>query len=98
MTSGPFALGDALELHALITGAPFRDITIRPAVKTLRYPSSDVFVLRYAAGSPLASVLASADDNARAALLAEIGTRLQSCIDEQGLAFPVESNIVIARR
>ncbi len=98
MTSGPFALGNIEELRALIAGASFKDITIRPAVKTLRYPSPDEFVLRYAAGSPLASAVASADDNARAALLSEIGAKLRSYIDDQGLAFPIESNIVIARR
>ena len=98
MTSGPFALSNIEELRALIAGARFKDIAIRPAVRTLRYPSPDEFVLRYAAGSPLASTVAGADDNARAALLAKISVKLQSSVDDQGLAFPIESNIAIARR
>jgi len=98
MTSGPFALSNIEELRALIAGARFKDIAIRPAVRTLRYPSPDEFVLRYAAGSPLASTVAGADDNARAALLAEISVKLQSSVDDQGLAFPIESNIAVARR
>ena len=38
LASGPFGLGDAEELRALIAGAGFKDISVRPAVKTLRYP------------------------------------------------------------
>ena len=98
MTSGPFGLGDTEELRSLVAGAGFKDISIYQAAKILRYPSSDEFVLRYAAGSALGGTVAGADDNARAALLAEIGAKLQSCTDDQGLAFPIESNIVIALR
>jgi hypothetical protein len=53
-------------------------------------------VLRYAAGSALAGAIADADANARAALLAEVGAKLQSLTGDRGLAFSIESNIVIA--
>jgi ubiquinone/menaquinone biosynthesis C-methylase UbiE len=98
MTSGPFSLSNPEELHALLAMAGFNDIGIHPAAKILRYPSPDEFVLHYAAGSALAGAVAGADDNARAALIAEVGEKLQSFVDDQGLAFPIESNIVIARR
>ena len=98
MTFGPFALSDTQELRALIIGAGFRDITIRPVVKTLRYPSPDEFVLQYAAGSALAGAVAGADNNAWSALLAEIRVKLESYVDDRGLAFPIESNIAMARR
>ena len=51
--------------------ARFEQITIRPAVKILRYPSSEEFFFRYTTSSALASVIASADDHARAELLAQ---------------------------
>jgi hypothetical protein len=98
MTSGPFSLSNPEELHALLAMAGFNDIGIHPAAKILRYPSPDEFVLHYATGSALAGAVAGADDNARAALIAEVGEKLQSFVDDQGLAFPIESNIVIARR
>lgn len=98
MIAGPFGLSSPEELGALLTGASFEHITIRPAVKILRYPSSQEFLLRYAAGSALASAVASADDHARAELLAKVNAKLQSYIGDRGLAFPIESNIVIARR
>jgi hypothetical protein len=98
MTTGPFSLSDADKLRATIAKATFKDITIQPAVKTLRFLSPDEFVLRYSAGSALASAVAHADRNALSALLAEVATRLQAVIDDQGLSFPIEANLVIARR
>jgi SAM-dependent methyltransferase len=98
MITGPFSLSDADKLRAIIAKAMFKDITIHPALKTLRFLSPDEFVLRYSAGSALASAVAHADGNALAALLAEVATRLQSVIDNQGLSFPIEANLVIARR
>jgi hypothetical protein len=98
MTTGPFSLSDAEELRAMIAEASFKNITIHSEAKTLRFPSPDQFVLRYAAGSALASAVANADDNGRAALLTEVTAKLRSAIDDQGLGFPIESNLVIARR
>jgi ubiquinone/menaquinone biosynthesis C-methylase UbiE len=94
---GPFGLGDAEELRALIAGADFRDITVRPAVKTLRYPSPDEFVLGYVASSPLASAVGDADESARASLLAEVGAKLAPAVDDRGLGFSIETNIAVAR-
>jgi ubiquinone/menaquinone biosynthesis C-methylase UbiE len=98
LRSGPFGLSSGEELRRLVAAAEFKGITIFSAAKFLRYPSSDEFVLRYAAGSALAGVVAGADDNARAALLVEVAAGLQPYVDDQGLEFPIESNIVIARR
>jgi hypothetical protein len=55
-------------------------------------------VLRYAAGSALGGAIANANDHARAALLAEVAANLRSAIDDQGLVFPIENRIVIARK
>ena len=98
MTSGPFGLGQADELSALLAGADFHRITIRQAVKALRYPSPDEFVRRYVAGSALAGAVAAANDDARAALLAEVSENLLPYVDGQGLTFPIESNVAIAQR
>jgi hypothetical protein len=67
------------------------------SVKTIRFPSAHEFVLRYAASSALGSVITNANDDARAALLAEIAAKLRSTVDDQGLCFPIESNMVLAR-
>ena len=53
---------------------------------------------RYVAGSALAGQVAAADDDARAALLAEVSAGLRPYVDDQGLAFPIESNVAVAQR
>jgi SAM-dependent methyltransferase len=98
MSSGPFGPSNPEALRAAIAGASFGDITIRPALKNLRFPSPNEFVLRYAAGSALASLVANADDDVRTALLAEVDERLQSYVDDEGLTFPIETNVAIARK
>ena len=97
MTTGPFSLSNGSELRALIAEAGFQDISIHPAVKTIRFPSTDEFVLRYATGSALGTAITNANDNSRVALLAEIAAKLRSTVDDQGLGFPIESNMVLAR-
>ena len=69
---GPFALGSADDLRTLIDGAGFHDVVLRPAAKTLRFPSPEEFVRRYVAATPLAGVVAKASDDARAALITEV--------------------------
>jgi SAM-dependent methyltransferase len=98
LPSGPFGLGQAEGIRTLISGAGFRDIAIDPAVKTLRYPSPDEFVRRYVAGSALAGPVAAAPDDARVALLKEVNAGLRPYVDDQGLAFPIESNVAVAWR
>lgn len=55
-------------------------------------------VLSYTAGSALVGLVAAASDHARSALLAEVNAGLQSFIDDRGLAFPIESNVAVARK
>jgi ubiquinone/menaquinone biosynthesis C-methylase UbiE len=98
MTSGPFVLSNSEALRTLIAEASFSDITIRPALKTLRFPSPDEFALRYASGSALASLVAGADDDARTAFLIEVKEKLQPYVDDQELAFPIESNVAVASK
>ena len=96
MTAGPFSLSDPETLRTAIAGAGFSDITIWPSQKILRFPSPDEFVLRYAAGTALGGAIAGVGDDARAAFIGNVRERLQSSIDDQGLAFPIESNIALA--
>jgi ubiquinone/menaquinone biosynthesis C-methylase UbiE len=98
MTAGPFGLSNSEALRTLIAGASFSDITIRSTLKTLRFPSPDEFVIRYVSGSALASFVADVDDDSRAALLIDVKGKLQQYVDEQGLAFPIVSNVAVARK
>jgi ubiquinone/menaquinone biosynthesis C-methylase UbiE len=97
---GPFALGDAEALRALVVGAGFGEVMIRPVVKVLRFPSAEAFVKRYLAGaSPQwPQLVAQADDHARAALLREVSAAVQAYVDADGFAMPKASHLVTARR
>ena len=97
LASGPFSLCNTDELRTLIAGGNFQDIVIRRATKTLHYASLEEFVLSYVSGSALAGIVGGVDESARAALLTEVCTKLARAIDDQGLRFPIETNIVTAR-
>ena len=94
----PFSLGDADELRGLIDEARFRDIAIRPLSGTVRFPSAARFVQAQVAGSPLAGHVARVSDEARAALVGEIGDALGPHLSGGGLAFPIEAHLASARK
>jgi SAM-dependent methyltransferase len=94
----PFALGNVEELHGLISGASFREIVIRPASGTVSFPSVARFVQDYVAGSPLAGHVAKASDEARAALVSEVGVALKSHLSATELRFPIEAQLASAKK
>ncbi len=94
----PFALAKAEELRGLIAAAGFRDITIRPVPGTVRFPSVARFVQDYVAGSPLAGHVAKVSDEARAALVSEVGDALRSHFVAGALEFPIEAHLASARK
>ena len=55
-------------------------------------------VLQYMASTPLATSMAEADDKARAGLLADVNAKLEPYLDDQGVTFPIESHVVVARK
>lgn len=93
----PFSLGNVDELHALVAAAGFRNVIIRPAVKAIRFPSSDDFVRRYVAGSALAGLVAQVGEDIPEALLGDVRRALRNHGDDEGVAFPIEAHLVTAR-
>jgi len=96
LLAGPFSLGDAAELRALLEQADFHDVRIRAAARTLCFPSAEAFVTRYVAASPLSEPVGQADEPARAALVADVRVGLEAYLDADGLAFPIENHLVTA--
>lgn len=94
----PFSLSDLEELRSLIASAGFREVAIRQAEGTVRFPSPARLVQDYAAGSPLAGLVAKATDEARAALIAEASEALASSVVEGTLVFPIEAQLASARK
>ena len=94
----PFSLAEESELRTLMAGAGFREITIQPVAGTVRFPSPARLVQDYAAGSPLAGHVAKVSDEARAALVSEVGEALQSYVVGGVLAFPIEAQLASAKK
>jgi SAM-dependent methyltransferase len=98
MMQAPFALADAGELRGLLAAADLRDIAIRSATGTVRFPSVERFLQDQVAGSPLAGPLADTSEDARAALLADVAAALSPHLTSRELAFPIEAHLASATR
>ena len=94
----PFALGDAAELRALLTGAEFRTVHIRIESQMIRHASLEEFVPGYLSATPVAGVLATLEEPTRAAILQEVKTLLHAYVDDDGLAVPIEAYIIVAEK
>jgi hypothetical protein len=94
----PFALGDAAELRALLTGAEFRTVHIRIESQMIRHASLEEFVPGYLSATPVAGVLATLEEPMRAAILQEVKTLLHAYVDDDGLAVPIEAYIIVAEK
>jgi hypothetical protein len=55
-------------------------------------------VLRYVAGSALGGFYAIANESAQSALLDDVSQALSQYVDDRGLAFPIECNLLVARK
>ena len=73
-------------------------MNIGTATKMLQYPSARDFVFRYLAGSALAGSFATADESVRSALIDDVTLALSNYVSDHGLAFPIESNILVAQK
>jgi ubiquinone/menaquinone biosynthesis C-methylase UbiE len=93
---GPFALSDAEELRSLVEAAAFRDISIRQATKVLEFPTTDEFVWRYVAATPLATIMVHTDDDTRAAIAGDVANDPSGFVSTSGLAFPIESHLLLS--
>jgi SAM-dependent methyltransferase len=93
-----FTLADAATLRALVVGAGFRQVHIRLTTNPLRYPSVEEYVLGYLRVflSVASDVAAMMDDTRRTALLQDVTTALRADVDDDGLATPTESHVVVA--
>jgi ubiquinone/menaquinone biosynthesis C-methylase UbiE len=98
MMRSPFPALSRDELRELITGAGFREVRIILGIGPVRYPSVQALFQYEAASSPLASSLLSLEDRVHKALIHDLGEALQVYTDDQGIVFPAETYLAVARR
>src|SRR5262249_7238973 len=92
-----FTLADATELRGLVAGAGFRAVRIRITTNLIRYPSLEAYGRGYLSATRRARDIAAVDATARTALLQEVTTALRGYVDDDGLAAPTESHVVLAQ-
>ena len=63
----------------------------------VRFASTEAFVQYQVTGSPLAAHVAAVDEGAREALIHEVSVAMRAYVDDEGLGFPIEGHIAVAR-
>ena len=93
----PFVFGDTTdELRGLLVQAGFRTVRVSADVRMVRFASPAALVRHQVAASPIAPHVAEVDDTARDALIREVTAAMQSYVNDDGLAFPIEGHIALA--
>ena len=93
-----FSLHDEDELAALLEEAGFRDVSVDAETKELSLPPPADFLWQYAASTPMAGILAGADEDARAALEREVVSAWQDFEVDEGMEIRQRIVVATARR
>jgi SAM-dependent methyltransferase len=94
----PFTAPDPGRLRALLAGCGFADVRIRIGIIPVRFPSVEEFLWQEAVSSPLAGYVTPLDDQGRRALVDDLERVLEPYADDDGIAFPMQTWLVTARR
>lgn len=87
---------DAKELRGLLADAAFQAVHIHESVMTIRLPPVKAFVLGHLASTPVASAVAALSEEARTALVMDVGMALECYANGDGVSLPDEINIAVA--
>lgn len=77
-----FVLNDTGEIRQLINGAGFKDIDVQAKKKKLSLPAPKDFLWQYVQSTPLAGVLADADEEAKTTLEEEVVRKWQDFVND----------------
>jgi ubiquinone/menaquinone biosynthesis C-methylase UbiE len=97
MMRAPFAYGDQDTLRGLFVEAGFGHVHIAIEAKVCRYPSPAELVRQQALASPIGEPLGQLHERERTALVADLDNVLTPYRDDDGLAMPMESHVVLAQ-
>ena len=98
MMRSPFPSWDREHLRALVSAGGFRDVQIRTDISHVRFPSVEALLQREAASSPLATTLSSLEPRLWAALIRDLESSLGEFLDDDGIVFPMQTFVALARR
>ncbi|NNF03724.1 MAG: methyltransferase domain-containing protein [Rhodothermales bacterium] len=91
-----FSLHEPEKICALVESAGFRDVDVHAETKALPLPPPADFLWRYVGSTPLAGVLATADDDLRAALERDVVEAWRGLMQNDNLIMHVRVVIVVA--
>jgi len=92
------SLHTSAELRKLAEDAGLKDIHIRFEHRTARYPDVAEFLIGWTRGSPNAGQFLAFPDEMRDRFIAYLTERLESFVDDYGIAIPRENHFLIATR
>jgi SAM-dependent methyltransferase len=92
-----FSLGET-ELRRVLEGAHFRGVTIKTKTKTLRLPPPADFLWQYIHVTPIAGLVAGADDDRRQKFEDDVVAGWQRFVDDDGLVIDLSIVTATARR
>jgi SAM-dependent methyltransferase len=95
---GVFALHDPSQLDGLLRGAGFRDMAVKTTTKRLRLPPPTDFLWQYIHSTPMAAVVAEADDSSREKLESDVVAQWQDFVDHGSLVIDLPILIATARK
>ncbi len=97
---GPFAFSDEAYLRTLLAGAGFQTVRFTPWQGKVRFGGPGVSAAEAAglavAGGTLAGPIQAASEETRAALLADLATRMQPYLTDAGVLVPASVHFVTA--
>jgi SAM-dependent methyltransferase len=94
----PFVFGDTTdELRSLLHEAGFGKVHVVFDTRMVRFPSPAALFDSYSAGSPIASHVSGIEADIRERLVSHLDNQLQNYIDDDGLSFPIQGQVVTAR-
>jgi len=93
----PFALADLDELSGLLRTAELSAVQTHTKTLPTRFVSTSDFI-EYQLGGRLANAVSTLRDETRTALVAALHKAFEPHVGPDGLAFPMEAHVMIARR
>lgn len=93
-----FSLHDPDQVRGLAAEAGFEDVEVRSGPTPLTLPAPGEFLWQYVRSTPLAAVVAGADEESRAALEDEFCEKCEAFVEDGVLAGGVMMTTVIARK
>jgi ubiquinone/menaquinone biosynthesis C-methylase UbiE len=92
-----FRLSDARTLQTLLEAAGFRAVGVRRERRVARFPTPEAFTRWVVVGSVLGRTGVQLHDEALTTVIREVNGALEPYVHADGLAFPMEAHLAVAR-